>query len=285
MKLSEIFQKYNNENVDKFDIELLLSQVLKISRANIIAHPEKILTPLQLEKVTKLIKRRIKGEPIAYILNNKEFWSLSFYVNQYTLIPRPETELLIELMLEYFNPDMKWNFLELGTGSGAIGITLAKLFPKSVITAIDNSDEALSVAIKNQINHSVSNIQFIKSHWFSELKLSNKYYNYFDAVISNPPYLAYDDPHLLKEDIRFEPVTALIAGKKGTEDISTIVSEARIYLKKDNSFLLIEHGFNQAEAVQDIFIQNEFEYIVQKRDLSDHPRVTIGKLSGIKRMD
>jgi release factor glutamine methyltransferase len=284
-KKMNIYDALKNNNIEKVEMEIILANILKLSRANIIAHPEYVLSASQLEMFTQFMQRRENGEPIAYILNQKEFWSLLFCVDKNTLIPRPETELLIETMLECFQPDKKFHFLELGTGSGAIGITLATLFPNSLITAIDNSDKALSVAKKNQEKHKVENIDFIKSDWFSELEPLKKYHECFDAIISNPPYLACDDPHLFQGDLRYEPRSALIGGKKGTEEISKIVIESKKYLKKNNALLLIEHGYNQEVEVKNIFIYHQYECIIQRKDLNNLPRVTIGKLSGIKRMD
>lgn len=286
-----IQDKELSKKIEKFESEIIIAHVLGKNRSTVIAFQETELSDLQYHEIINHIKDRIMGKPIAYILQQKEFWSLPFYMDSSVLIPRPETELLIEIMLEKFTQDKKWRFLDLGTGSGIIAIVLAKLFPQSVITAVDISPQALCIAKKNKERHKVNNITFMESNWFSAFpdpdsttmleSLSSRY----DAIISNPPYLSENDEHLDKGDLRFEPRSALVSGTTGLEAIVEIVSQSKKYLNPETGCVLIEHGFEQEKSVKKIFQKNGFPCIIQKRDLNNLSRVTMGKLSGIKPKD
>lgn len=248
--------------------EILLAHILKKSRAYLYTYPEKNLTSEEVNLFEALMARRKQGEPIAYILGKQEFYSLNFKVTRDTLIPRPETEMLVDEALKLIQ-DTSCQILELGTGSGIIATTIAKLKPHVHVTATDISNAALKVAKENARNHQINNIEFILSDWFSDIKSKT-----FDMIISNPPYIAEDDHHL--ENLSYEPINALTSGAHGLDDLKHIISLAPIYLKP-NGWLLVEHGFDQKEAVQILFKTAQFSEIQTLTDLSYLSRITIGK--------
>ncbi len=250
------------------DVEVLLCHVLNKSRSHLRAWPEKELLPAQQQRFIELFKQRLQGVPIAYLTGNKEFWSRDFKVDSAVLIPRPDTELLIELSLDLLANKPNPKIIDLGTGSGIIAITLASERPDLTAIATDFSDPALKVAKQNATTHQVKNIQFLKSNWFANVTPSK-----LDLVISNPPYIDGSDPHLSQGDVRFEPDCALIAKDQGLEDIKIITDNARHYLKP-NGTLLIEHGCDQQSAVQSIFNSLNYTNIKTHTDLSGNPRVT-----------
>lgn len=272
MKIKDVFCNPIINEIERVEIEILLCFVLKKSRAYLIAHPEDELSTSTLDLLHENLQRRKMGEPIAYILGKKEFWSKEFIINSHTLIPRPETELLIESVLDKFSTDEQFQFLELGTGSGVISIILSTLYPKSNVLATDISEEALEIAQKNKNFHEAKGLTILKSDWFSNVSRAQK----FDLIISNPPYLSKTDPHLLWGDLRFEPASALIAGQSGLECLEKIIGEARNFLKHGGS-LMLEHGYSQAECVEALFKENGYSEVSLKKDLNDLPRVTMGK--------
>jgi len=253
------------------DARILLQNALKINHAYIIAHPEQSLTPTQIHTFQFLIKRRASGEPIAYILGECEFYSIKFKVTPSVLIPRPETELLVDLALEKISLDMPCKILDLGTGSGAIAITIAKHRALSNVTAADNSVDAIAIARINTEYLSVNNVHVIKSDWFGELNREK-----FDLIISNPPYIALDDPHLNQKDLRFEPELALVAGQDGMDCIKTIISSATSYLNA-GGWLLLEHGYNQAKISKQLLKESSFSNIFSRSDLAGISRVSGGR--------
>lgn len=252
----------------ELDAEVLLCHVLDKPRSHLRAWPENKLPAEQLAQFFQLINQRQQGIPIAYLTGNREFWSRDFIVSPAVLIPRPDTELLIELSLDLLSPLSKPKVIDLGTGSGIIAITLAAERADLDVIATDISLDALAIARQNALNHQVQNIQFIHSSWFDNISPAK-----FDLIISNPPYIADNDPHLSQGDVRFEPSSALIAENQGLKDIQNIADAGRQYLKKGGG-LLIEHGCDQQTDVQSIF--HTFDYIDIKthQDLSGNPRVT-----------
>ncbi len=255
------------------DAEVLLCFILGKSRSFLRAWPEKQLLSEEAQKFKQLLKQRHQGVPIAYITESREFWSREFYVTPDVLIPRPDTELLIELSLNLIADKPSARLIDLGTGSGNIAITLAAERPDIQIFATDLSEKALKIAKQNAQAHGINNINFIQSSWFEEVTQSE-----FDLVISNPPYIAESDPHLLRGDVRFEPESALIAEKQGLKDIVSISNQARRFLKSDG-ILLIEHGFDQQSQVQLLFSKLNYKGIESYHDLSGNPRVTTGQWS------
>jgi len=236
----------------ELDVEVLLCHVLNKNRTYLRTWPEKQLTQHQLNQFNQLLKQRQLGQPIAYIVGNREFWSRDFYVNPDVLIPRPDTETLIELCLQLVQhkPDAK--LIDLGTGSGIIAITLAAECPQLKITAVDSSLKALHTAKKNAQLNQTENIRFIHSNWLNQVSNES-----FDFIISNPPYIDPEDPHLSLGDVRFEPTSALISPQQGLQDIIHISEQSQGYLN-DEGYLIFEHGYNQKQSVHDILQQYHY---------------------------
>ena len=253
------------------DAQILLTFVLQCNTAHLAAWPEKNLSEEQQAHYQQLIQQRQQGLPVAHLTGLREFWSLNFLINNSTLIPRPETETLVEFILTKFSDRENLTMLDMGTGTGAIAIAIAIEKPGWKIVASDISEQALKLARQNSHNHQTDNITFIHSDWFSNINRND-----FDIIVSNPPYIAADDPHLKQGDVRFEPQSALISGTTGMDDIEQICLHAKNYLTK-NGWLIIEHGYNQKQQVADCFAKNSFTEIEQKQDLSGHTRMTAGK--------
>lgn len=250
------------------DVEVLLCHVLEKNRSYLRAWPEKILNKTQLGQFKQLLKLRQLGQPIAYITGTREFWSRDFYVDANVLIPRPDTETLIELCLQLIQhkPDAK--LIDLGTGSGIIAITLAAECPRLKVTAVDNSTAALNIAQKNALLNHTPDIRFVHSNWLAQLADES-----FDFIVSNPPYIATDDPHLNQGDVRFEPDCALTADQQGLQDIMHICKQSQRYLNK-GGYLIFEHGYNQQQSVHDTLHQYQYQNIHCLYDLSNQPRVS-----------
>ena len=258
----------------RLDAEILLADVLNKSRSYLYTWPDAQLTEDQQRQYQHLISRRCQGEPIAYITGKREFWSLEFNVTPATLIPRPETELLVELALQLTPVNQPVRIADLGTGSGAIAIAIASERPLAQIIATDCSQQALIVAQQN--NHRLLNtdqITFRLSDWFSTLSGKR-----FDLIISNPPYVATNSPYLDQGDVRFEPQQALCAGIDGLDAIRYIVTHSAEFLRKEG-LLLIEHGFDQANAVQALMLSANFTAITHLQDDNGKNRVTSGRLT------
>lgn len=253
------------------DAEILLCQALNQSRSHLRAWPDKQLQPEQIKAFKALLAQRRQGTPIAYITGNREFWSRDFQVSPDVLIPRPDTELLIELSLNLIPTDESVKIIDLGTGSGIIAITLAAERPHAHISATDFSLAALRIAQVNAEKHRINNIQFYHSNWFADVPDTQ-----FDLIVSNPPYIAEDDVHLQQGDVRFEPQSALSAPEQGLADIRTIAGAARNYLKP-GGHLLIEHGYNQQQQAQTLFKDLHYDNVQTYKDLSGQPRVTHGQ--------
>lgn len=252
----------------ELDVEVLLCHVLEKNRSYLRTWPEKRLNKSQLDQFTHLLKQRQQGQPIAYITGMREFWSRDFYVNSNVLIPRPDTETLIELCLQLIQhkPDAK--LIDLGTGSGIIAITLAAECPQLKVTAVDSSIEALHIAKKNAQLNLTQNIRFLQSNWLSQVTHES-----FDFIVSNPPYIDPNDPHLSQGDLRFEPDSALIAQQQGLQDIMHISEQSQHHLNNDG-YLVLEHGYNQKQCVHDILHQHHYQNIHCIHDLSNQPRIS-----------
>lgn len=252
------------------DAEVLLSFCLHKTRSFLRAWPDKLLSAEQLESFWHLVQKRQQGQPIAYLTGEREFWSRSFMVSPDVLIPRPDSELLIEISLNLLSGQKACNMLDLGTGSGILGITLAAERPLANVMATDISLAALQVAEANAKQLKVHNIRFLQSNWFAAIADTT-----FDLIVSNPPYIPADDPHLQQGDVRFEPQTALVSADNGLQDIRILAEQARNHLT-EGGHLLIEHGYNQQNAVQAIFNAFNYQQIAAHHDLSGNPRVTSG---------
>ena len=260
----------NHSDIDRIDVELLLCHVLKCQRVFLLSHSEKILSSEEQNQFSNLISRRKQGEPIAYILGKKAFWNLELIVTPDVLIPRPETELIVEWVLEKFKDKKELVLADLGTGSGAIALSLAKAKPNWKIIATDASEKALSVAKGNAENLKLNNVKFYLGNWCEALPQEK-----FDVIVSNPPYIEKDDEHLIRGDLRFEPKSALIADDDGFADLKAIVKQARIYLK-DSGCLVLEHGYEQAQILREYLNGLGYQNIQTLRDVANHERVTLG---------
>ncbi|WP_394754355.1 peptide chain release factor N(5)-glutamine methyltransferase [Crenothrix sp.] len=253
------------------DAEVLLCSILQKQRSHLRAWPDKILDAQQADLFWAAVAKRQQGHPIAYITGSREFWSRDFQVSADVLIPRPDTEVLIECALKLIPVNQPYRLIDLGTGSGIIAITLAAERPQTHVTATDICEAALAVARNNANQHGVDHIQFYLSDWFSQVPES-----LFDLIVSNPPYIAEGDAHLQDGDLRFEPQSALVAPDDGLKDIQSLADQARSRLH-NGGHLLIEHGYNQHHAVQDIFKRFDYKNVQTTIDLSGQPRVTYGQ--------
>ena len=273
--LSIAQEKLSQHNIENPSLEakVLLAYLLQCRKEFLWAYPEKVLSIQQEKDFFHLIARRASGEPIAYITSDKEFWSLNLKVTTDTLIPRPDTELLVEIILhKYANqttPDI--NVLELGVGSGAISLALASERPGWKITAVDFSKAVLAIAKYNAQRNDISNIDFIHSNWFEHVSRQEK----FNIIVSNPPYIAENDPHLSQGDLRFEPESALVSGADGLDDMRKIITQAKHFLTP-NGLLILEHGYQQAEKIRALFFENNYRGIQTCQDLSGLDRVSLG---------
>jgi len=258
----------------KLDAQLLLCYVINKERTYLLTWPEKQLSDLEAKSYLELLERRTSGEPIAYITGVKEFWSLPFFVSPATLIPRPDTEILIELVLEHYGEQPSLRCLDLGTGTGAIALALASELTDWVIDAVDFSEDAVLLAQRNRNNLLLEQVSIYQSDWFSNVSTEHKY----DVIVSNPPYIDCDDENLTEGDVRFEPKSALVAKDEGLADIKFIADNAHHYLKVGGA-VFFEHGYEQGQAVQDILICSSFEQVQTVKDLNGHDRITWGVLS------
>ncbi|MDE1165070.1 MAG: peptide chain release factor N(5)-glutamine methyltransferase [Pseudomonas sp.] len=256
----------------RLDIELLLAAALGKSRSYLHTWPERIVTSEAAATFSDYLGRRRAGEPVAYILGQQGFWKLDLEVAPHTLIPRPETELLVETALELLPVDTA-QVLDLGTGTGAIALALASERPYWQVTAVDRIEEAVALAERNRQRLHLDNARVLASHWFDALQGER-----YQLIISNPPYIADADPHLAAGDVRFEPASALVAGKDGLDDLRLIIAQAPQHLTP-GGWLLLEHGFDQAFAVRELLAKHDFEQIESRDDLSGHERISLGRLS------
>ena len=267
LALNQAIDQLRDSPSSSLDAEVLLCHVLHERRSYLLSWPEKSLSEEQQSAYQALLDRRSNGEPIAYITGEREFWSLPFKVNKHTLIPRPETELLVEAALELgdscYKTNRKLSIVDLGTGSGCIALSLAKERPDWQIYAIDCSQQALEIARQNATALATKNVCFMQSNWFDELGKTAC----FDLVLANPPYIAEGAPHLLQGDVRFEPRLALVSGKDGLDDIRTLANESFLHLNK-NGWVIFEVGYNQASEVAEIVYSAGFNYVFFKKDLA-----------------
>jgi len=255
------------------EVNLLLQHLLKVNRAWLISHDRDVLTDDQQQDFYALLKRRLVGEPIAYILGFREFYGLPLKVTQATLIPRPDTETLVEAAFQKISVNVAWDILDLGTGTGAVALAIAKHRPTCNLIGLDASVEALAVAIENAQRLDLKNVRFIKSNWFSDLAAER-----FNLIVSNPPYIAEGDCHLTQGDLRFEPRSALVSGVDGLDDIRRIIQDAPNYLKP-NGWLMLEHGYDQAQSVASLLKEHGFSQIDHTQDLAGTLRVTFGSIA------
>ncbi|ODN43583.1 peptide chain release factor N(5)-glutamine methyltransferase [Piscirickettsia litoralis] len=268
-KASLKLAKLTKTNADgRFEAELLLGFALGKNRSFLRAFDETILTVNQYQQFINYIERREQGEPIAYILGEREFWSLPFKVTAATLIPRADTEVLVEYVLTHLAKKENLRIVDLGTGTGAIGCALAHSRPNWQLEAVDFSRAALSVAKENAERLGLNNIKFHYGSWCEPLS------GFYDAIVSNPPYIEEQDQHLEQGDLRFEPRTALASGEQGLDDIELIIDQAPAFLNP-RGLLALEHGYQQGLAVQSLLKKAGFINIKTVQDLSGQDRVTV----------
>ena len=290
-----LITQHNDADIAKQEAQLLLRHVLNVNRAWLISHENDALQANIHAAFEALLKRRLNGDPIAYILGTREFYGLKLMVTADTLIPRADTETLVETALAKIpfmvrqahhernisnsvRPEpvegrthSQHTILDLGTGSGAIALAIAKHRPQAHVTALDASQAALDIAIENAQNLNITNVKFILSDWFSALTNEK-----FDVIVSNPPYIEADDVHLKQGDLRFEPISALASGADGLDAIRHIIKDAPPHLYP-HGWLLLEHGYNQASQVAALLKQAGFSEVSHAKDISGIDRVTIGR--------
>ncbi|WP_426152200.1 peptide chain release factor N(5)-glutamine methyltransferase [Pseudomonas sp. DC3000-4b1] len=255
----------------RLDAELLLAAALGKNRSYLRTWPERIVNSEAAQLFASYLQRRRLGEPVAYILGQQGFWSLDLEVAPHTLIPRPETELLVELALACV-PRPEARTLDLGTGTGAIALALGRERAGWKVVGVDRVEAAVALAERNRERLGLTNVSIRASHWFSALQGER-----FDLIVSNPPYIRQQDPHLSAGDVRFEPASALVSGSDGLDDIRQIIAAAPEHLLPEG-WLLLEHGYDQAAQVRELLACHGFEQIESREDLSGHERVTLGRL-------
>ncbi|PKH26434.1 protein-(glutamine-N5) methyltransferase, release factor-specific [Enterobacterales bacterium CwR94] len=254
----------------KRDAEILLGVVTGKSRAQLIAFDDHVLSAAQLAQLDALLTRRQRGEPVAHITGQREFWSLPLAVSPATLIPRPDTEILVEQALALL-PATALNVLDLGTGTGAIALALASERPQLTVHAVDRIADAVALAQRNAAALSLSNVRVSQSDWFTALAPQR-----FDMIVSNPPYIDADDTHLSQGDVRFEPLSALVAQEAGLSDLRHIINSAADWLTADG-WLVLEHGWQQASAVRELLAEAGYQHIATRADYGGNDRVTFGR--------
>jgi release factor glutamine methyltransferase len=256
--------------LDALENRILLCHATGLTRVQLITQAGRTLTPAEAARLDELVARRLRGEPIAYIVGRREFFGLDFQVSDAVLIPRPDTELLVELALERLPP--RGALLDMGTGSGAIAVSAAHARPDAQVTALDASGAALDVARANAAAHS-ARVHFLQSDWYGALEAGQR----FDVIASNPPYIAAGDGHLAQGDLRFEPLGALTDHADGLSALRAIVAGAHAHLAP-GGWLLLEHGYDQAAAVRGLLTQAGYADVQSWRDLADIERVSGGRV-------
>ena len=256
----------------QLDAQLLLAHVLDVSTSYFYTWPDKTVESANIERFDVLLARRELGEPVAYLLGYQAFWSVDLEVAPCTLIPRADTERLVEVALSVLSFKKAHRILDLGTGTGAIALALASELPNSNVIGVDLIEDAVVLAKRNASRNRISNVRFVQSSWFDALDASKP----FDLIVSNPPYIDPSDEHLSQGDVRFEPKSALVAEKQGMADIEHIIQQAPNYMAP-NAYLMLEHGYDQAAAVRACLKEANFVAIESFQDLGGNDRVTIGQ--------
>ena len=260
--------------IEANEASMLLAHVLGRTPAWLYAHGGDAIPGAEVLRFHELVERRAAGEPVAYLTGRRGFWTLDLAVTPDTLIPRPETELLVELALERVADGLPVRTLDMGTGSGAIALALARERPGAEVTATDRSAAALEVARRHALDHDIGNVRFALGDWYQPVRGMR-----FGLIASNPPYIADGDGHLERGDLRFEPAGALASGGDGLDALRVIAAGAREHLQP-GGWLLVEHGLEQGPAVRALFAEAGLEAVETARDLEDRERVTLGRLPG-----
>ncbi len=271
--LQQASQQLSMHESARLDAEVLLAKVLNKPRSHLHAWPDKQLDQAQTMAFRHWISRRANGEPVAHLTGEREFWSLSLEVTPDTLIPRPDTEILVAQALRLLPADRSLKLADLGTGSGAIALALARERPHWEVYALDCAPACINVARRNALRMKTGNLKFVLGNWSTAFADSS-----LDAIVSNPPYVNAGDPHLLSGDVRFEPLTALVAGNDGLDDIRQLIKDAQRVLKSDGH-LLLEHAPQQTGHIHNLLKKMNFNGISTHRDLAGHERVSSARKS------
>ncbi len=268
--LRQAIARLQESDSPRRDAEILLGYVTGKARTFILAFGETVLTAPQRQQLDELLERRVNGEPIAHLVGEREFWSLPLRVSPVTLIPRPDTECLVEQALSKM-PAAPCSVLDLGTGTGAIALAIGSERPDCAITALDVIPQAVELARSNAERLGITNVKVLQSDWFAALNSQR-----FSVIVSNPPYIDRDDPHLAQGDVRFEPLSALVAENQGLADLHTLIQTSRRFLEP-GGWLLLEHGWQQAQQVQRLFTDAGFVEVRTCQDYGGNDRLTLGR--------
>ncbi|MCE9664442.1 peptide chain release factor N(5)-glutamine methyltransferase [Halomonas sp. M5N1S17] len=255
----------------RLDAEVLLGHVLGVDRTWLYTWGDRAAPVYERARFEALVAARAEGHPVAYLIGEREFWGLALSTSSHTLIPRPDTETLVEIALE-LAPTAEGRLLDLGTGTGAIALAFASERPGWQVTGVDRVEEAVALATANAESLNIANARFLVSDWFSSLTAEC-----FDLIVANPPYIAESDPHLMLGDVRFEPASALVAGEDGLADLRRLIDSAMRYLCP-GGWLAMEHGHDQAERVRQLLQAAGYHEVASHHDLSGQPRVTLGRV-------
>ena len=255
------------------DAKVILANILGKSQTYLFTWPDKTLDDTEWTRFEVAVAKRKRGEPVAYIIGKRDFWTLSLFTSPDTLIPRPDTEVLVEQVLNWANDHLSHplSICDLGTGTGAIALALASELPKASVTGVDFQHGAVKLATRNAQANNITNTRFVQSDWFNALNGQT-----FDIIVSNPPYIEETSPYLDEGDVRFEPKTALTSGHDGLDDIKHIIDNAPEYLNK-GALLAFEHGFDQGTAVNALLVDAGFVDVKTVKDYGDNDRVTLGQ--------
>jgi release factor glutamine methyltransferase len=259
----------------ELDAQLLLAHVLQVEPSYLRTWPEKSLSSEQYQTYRHLLQERLNGRPVAHLTGSRGFWTLDLNVNESTLIPRPDTECLVEAALYLLANVEAASVLDLGTGTGAIALAIASEQRNWTVLGSDLESDAVLLARSNAAKHQIRNVDFVQGSWFEPIGKDAQ----FDLIVSNPPYIDENDVHLSQGDVRYEPLSALVAAENGLSDIKLIANSARSHLKK-GAWLMLEHGYDQGDDVRRILSQFDYESIETRQDYGSNDRFTIGRLYG-----
>ena len=278
--VADLLQRHNElstaSDTALLDTELLLCHSLSVDRAWLKTWPDKILSAPDMQRFEQLFRRRLEGEPVAFIIGSQGFWTLDLKVSPHTLIPRPETELLVETAMQLELPNNS-QVLDLGTGTGAIALALASEYPQWQMTAVDVQASAVELAEQNRLACQLKNVTIYQSDWFAAVA-NRQPQTLFNLIVSNPPYIEIDDAHLFEGDVRFEPASALVSGTQGLDDLQLVIGQSSGFLAPAG-WLLVEHGHAQGLAVRDLFNEAGYVLVETRQDYNQLDRITLGRLA------
>ena len=278
--VADLLQRHNElspaSDTALLDTELLLCHSLSVDRAWLKTWPDKILSAPDMQRFEQLFRRRLEGEPVAFIIGSQGFWTLDLKVSPHTLIPRPETELLVETAMQLELPNNS-QVLDLGTGTGAIALALASEHPQWQMTAVDVQASAVELAEQNRLACQLKNVTIYQSDWFAAVA-NRQPQTLFNLIVSNPPYIEIDDAHLFEGDVRFEPTSALVSGTQGLDDLQLVIGQSSGFLAPAG-WLLVEHGHAQGLAVRDLFNEAGYVLVETRQDYNQLDRITLGRLA------